>query len=377
MFPDVAVATGATVGFVADAFGSHYYRDHYQFKVCYQNGGSLVPTVSPAPSLLPTEQSTHIYDDDDDSGSDLGTGLAVILYLAILGHILLCLLWICVPLCGYCCVGRCAPKQDAAVRGGCCDKADGNQGQIVRFYAITGVSFYTSTMIILLICYFWLWILVQVVYSRSDELEEFCLDHTDDDGDGVSSDVTDFCKNLVDSIEYFYWALVVAGLAQFVYIVAYSRLCCCCGAITKNGFRLTSFVIVVAIAGSITAAIFMVSAYTNFTQALDQFVDAENDFWDVVADIFLYMTIILLLPAMYAVPIELLVCRATFNDQSKVLSRNSTNSTQVWPQAIPQRVILVNAAMPSAVAAAECDAAAAATMAGTQAAQVFEPESHF
>lgn len=242
--------------------------------------------------------------------------------MAVLGPILLILCWCCAPCCGECCVCLCAPKKKSR-RGGCCDKADGKTGNSIRFYAITGISFYGSTLFILAICYYWVWVLVWLLYDNSDEFEEFCIDHTEDDGDDpaqlddVKNDVSDFCKNIVDSIGFFYFSLIAAGIAQMVYVFAFSMLVCCCGFVTKNGFRCAAIFIMGAVAISLVSASLMMSAYASFQAALDQFIEDENDFWKLVQDVFLGMTVMVLLPAIYATPLELLVCKADFDGRAE------------------------------------------------------------
>ena len=122
-----------------------------------------------------------------------------------------------------------------------------------------------------------------------------------------------------DSIAYFYFGIIVAGIAQAVYVAVFLRLfgCCCCfcSTVAKWSFRLSSFVLLAAIALSCGSAILMSMAFQSFTEALDQWIKSDNAFWDTVADIFLGFTIAVLLPAIYAAPVELAVCRASFAER--------------------------------------------------------------
>jgi hypothetical protein len=306
---DVTVASGATFAFAADATQDGYY----EFKVCYQDGGSLVPTTSPAPSLMPTS-----FDFGDDDVTLVANNVLVItIYMAIFAPVLLFCCWCCSPGCAFFCVGA-APKPGRDPRGGCCDVADGSEGKSIRSYSIIGFVTYLSTALIVAICYYWAWGLLYILYSSSEEIEEFCHDYTDDDGDDLSSDVSEFCTKMQDSIEYFFFGVIVAGIAHAVYIFVFLRLfgCCCCfSAVNKWGFRLSSFVMLVAIALSVASAICMNMAYSTFEEALDQWIESDNKFWDQVADIFLGFTIAVLLPAFFVAPLEFLVCKASFAER--------------------------------------------------------------
>ena len=237
------------------------------------------------------------------------------------------LTWLCSPCCVVCCAK--APKEGAK-RGGCCDVADGSSGKTIRSLSIIGSVTFASTAVLLRIGYGWVWDLVQFLYDSTQEIEDFCLEHTDSDDmyDDISmvsdtkKDVRKFCIEMTNCVEYFYNGLVQACVAQSIYTVAFVLLAgwfgCIIPTVNRVGFLFSLLVLAAAIAVSITSATSMDNSYTSFTNALEDYIDTDSssDFWDTVANVFLGFTIAVLIPLFYAAPVALMTALASFASRS-------------------------------------------------------------